>query len=70
MSAEAAQNLAIACAVLGLVCFMWPTMNKLLRGGPGGPATPAQALRSPLWWAGLVLTILALIFLGFAPDAG
>jgi hypothetical protein len=69
MSAGFTENLAVACAVLGLICFIWPTLRKLKRGGAAGPATPSQALRSPLWWGGLALSVLALILLGLASNA-
>jgi hypothetical protein len=66
-SAETLQNLALASAVIGPGCFVWPTVQRL-RGleAPSGRAT----FRSPVWWAGLLFTALALMLLGFASGAG
>jgi uncharacterized iron-regulated membrane protein len=68
MSAEMLQNLALACAVIGLGCFMWPALRRLKGGEP--PASAQAALRSPAWWAGLLFTALGAVLLGFASGAG
>jgi hypothetical protein len=67
MSAETVQNLAILSAVAGLVCFMWPTLRRLFDERAAQERT--ATLRSPLWWAGLIFTILALLLLRLAPGA-
>jgi hypothetical protein len=66
MSADTLQTVAVAFAIIGLICFVWPTFNRLKSGeAPAG----AAAFRSPLWWAGLGFTLLALILLWSAPGA-
>ena len=66
MSPDTVQTLAVVCAALGLACFVWPAFNRLKSGeAPAG----AAAFRSPVWWAGLGLTLLALILLWSAPGA-
>lgn len=59
--------LAFAAAFAGLACFLWPTIQRLRGGGEpsGAPAT----IRSPLWWAGFVLTALALMLQRMAASA-
>jgi hypothetical protein len=53
--------LAFAVALAGLTCFLWPSFQRL-SGRADATAQGAQkTIRSPLWWAGFVLTAIALM---------
>ncbi|MGL5363016.1 MAG: hypothetical protein ACRDBH_09060 [Bosea sp. (in: a-proteobacteria)] len=55
-----ATQLAYMLAFAGLACFLWPVIQRL-RGIETTESPESRAgLRSPLWWAGFVLTALAL----------
>jgi hypothetical protein len=56
------QQLSFVCAGLGLGCFLWPVIQRLRGKGTQEPQTLEQKfqLRSKLWWAGFLLTLLAL----------
>ncbi|WP_439496645.1 hypothetical protein [Bosea sp. (in: a-proteobacteria)] len=53
-------QIALGLGILGFACFAWPIMQRL-----SGKAAPealgsGKSLRSPLWWAGFVLTVAAI----------
>jgi hypothetical protein len=50
---------SILIALVGLGCFLWPVVQRL-RGVTAESPESRAGLRSPLWWAGFVLTALAL----------
>lgn len=52
-------NVSILIALLGLGCFLWPVVQRL-RGAAPESVESRAGLRSPLWWAGFVLTAVAL----------
>jgi hypothetical protein len=53
-------SLSVILALAGLGCFLWPVIQRL-RGITSDETPEIRAgLRSPLWWAGFVLTALAL----------
>lgn len=51
------QTLSLACGIAGFSCFAWPIVRRL-----SGHAEPAErsGMKSPLWWAGFLLTIAAI----------
>lgn len=53
-------HLSLFLAVAGLGCFLWPIVQRLRGAAPAETAEARAGLRSPLWWAGFVLTALAL----------
>jgi hypothetical protein len=54
--------LAIACAVAGFGCFLWPIIKRVSGRAPREErADGMSAMRTPLWWAGFLLTVLALL---------
>lgn len=59
MSPQTLTLAAFALALAGLACFLWPTIRRLR--GEATPAGPSATIRSPLWWAGFVLTAIALM---------
>lgn len=51
---------SILIALIGLGCFLWPIIQRV-RGSDEVETPESRAgLRSPLWWAGFVLTALAI----------
>jgi hypothetical protein len=54
------EHIALFLGILGFVCFAWPIMQRV--SGKAKPEQPGsgKSLRSPLWWAGFVLTIAAI----------
>lgn len=53
-------NLSVLLALAGLGCFLWPVVQRLRGLAPDESPETRAGLRSPLWWAGFVLTALAL----------
>lgn len=54
------EHIALGLGVAGLGCFAWPIVQRL--SGKTEPDEPGsgKSLRSPLWWAGFVLTAAAI----------
>lgn len=54
------EHIALALGILGLSCFAWPVLQRI--NGKASPEQPGsgKSLRSPLWWAGFILTIAAI----------
>jgi hypothetical protein len=53
---------AMAVAVAGFGCFLWPVIRRVSgRAPPEERADGMAAMRTPLWWAGFLLTLLALL---------
>lgn len=52
------QSVRSRCA--GLACFAWPIVMRLSGKGQAEPLGSGKSLRSPLWWAGFLLTIAAI----------
>jgi hypothetical protein len=59
------QQLAMLVALAGLGCIVWSVVQRYrgvdARGGKG--ESRADNPQTPLWWAGMVLTVVALIIL-------
>ncbi len=53
-------HIALGFGILGLGCFAWPIIQRV--SGRALPESPGsgRSLRSPLWWAGFVLTAAAI----------
>ncbi len=54
------EKIALGLGIVGLACFAWPIIQRV--SGRAAPEEPGsgKSLRSPLWWAGFVLTIAAI----------
>lgn len=54
------EQLALGLGILGFGCFAWPILQRI--SGKAQPEVPGSGrnLRSPLWWAGFVLTVAAI----------
>lgn len=54
------EQIALGLGIAGLGCFAWPILQRLQgKATPDKPGSGAS-LRSPLWWAGFVLTAAAI----------
>jgi hypothetical protein len=53
--------LSFAAAIAGLACFLWPSLRRLSGRTEAAPAGAGATIRSPLWWAGFLLTALAIM---------
>lgn len=60
MTPAVLSQIALALGGLGFACFAWPILQRIK--GNAQPEAPGsgKSLRSPLWWAGFVLTIAAI----------
>ena len=54
------EQIALGLGVLGLACFAWPIVQRLNGRAPAEPPGSGRSLRSPIWWAGFVLTVAAI----------
>ena len=54
------EHIALALGIVGFGCFAWPILQRI--SGKAAPSEPGSgsSLRSPLWWAGFVLTVAAI----------
>ncbi len=54
------EQLALGLGILGFGCFAWPILQRV--SGRASPEAPGSggSLRSPVWWAGFILTAAAL----------
>lgn len=53
-------QIAMVFGVVGLGCFAWPIVMRLTGKAQAEPLGSGKSLRSPLWWAGFLLTIAAI----------
>ncbi len=54
------EHIALGLGIVGFGCFAWPIMQRLNGKAPAEAPGSGKSLRSPLWWAGFVLTIAAI----------
>lgn len=66
MTPDLLNTTAFGLGILGLACFAWPILQRVSGKAPAEPAGSGRSLRSPLWWAGFVLTIAAIALQRFA----
>ena len=60
MTTPSLEQIALFLGIAGLACFAWPIMMRLFGKGQAEPLGSGKSLRSPLWWAGFLLTIAAI----------
>lgn len=54
-------NLVSLClGIAGFGCFAWPIIQRFNGKAPAEAPGSGKSLRSPLWWAGFVLTVAAI----------
>ena len=60
MTAPSLEQIALLLGIVGLGCFAWPIVMRLAGKAQAEPPGSGKSLRSPLWWAGFVLTVAAI----------
>ena len=60
MMTPSLEQIALLLGIVGLGCFAWPIVMRLSGKAQAEPPGSGKSLRSPLWWAGFLLTIAAI----------
>lgn len=60
MTTPSLEQIALLLGIVGLGCFAWPIVMRVSGKAPAEPLGSGKSLRSPLWWAGFLLTIAAI----------
>lgn len=60
MNADTLNLVALALGAVGFACFALPILRRLSGRAEAEPLGSGRSLRSPLWWAGFVLTVAAI----------
>ena len=60
LTPEILSHIALGLGVLGFACLTWPVVMRLTGRATAPQPAPGSSLRSPLWWAGFVLTVAAI----------
>jgi hypothetical protein len=53
-------EISLGLGAVGFTCFAWPIYQRLSGKTEAEPLGSGKSLRSPLWWAGFVLTVAAI----------
>jgi hypothetical protein len=53
-------EISLGLGGIGFACFAWPIYRRLTGQAEAEPLGSGKSLRSPLWWAGFVLTVAAI----------
>ena len=64
------EQIALLLGVAGFACFAGPVLMRLTGRGQAEPLGSGKSLRSPLWWAGFLLTIAAIFLQRMASQQG
>ncbi|PZU90127.1 MAG: hypothetical protein DI527_14925 [Chelatococcus sp.] len=64
------EYLALVLGVAGLACFAWPIFQRVSGRAPAEAPGSGRSLRSPLWWAGFLLTAAATFLQRMASQQG
>ena len=59
LTPEALNLISLALGVAGFACLAGPIALRLSGRMPA--EAPGKSLRSPLWWAGFVMTVAAIV---------
>ncbi len=60
MTTASLEQIALLLGIVGLGCFAWPIVMRLSGKAQAEEPGSGKSLRSPLWWAGFLLTIAAI----------
>jgi len=64
------EQIAIGLGILGLGCFVWPIVLRVSGKAPPEAPGSGSSLKSPLWWAGFLLTAAAIFLQRVASQQG
>jgi hypothetical protein len=51
----------LALGLVGFACLAWPIIQRLSGRAPAPEPGSTATLRSPLWWFGFTLTVIAIV---------
>ena len=60
LTPETLSLVALGLGLAGLACLAGPVILRLTGRSQAEPPGSGKSLRSPLWWAGFVLTVAAI----------
>lgn len=61
LTPEALNLISLGLGVAGFACLAGPVILRLSGRGVAEPPGSGKSLRSPLWWAGFVMTVAAIM---------
>ncbi len=61
LTPETLNLISLALGVAGFACLAGPIALRLTGRVPADPLGSGKSLRSPLWWAGFVMTVAAIV---------
>ncbi|TCR61709.1 hypothetical protein [Bosea sp. BK604] len=61
MDAATLNLLTLALGIVGFGCLAWPIFQRLSGRAPAPEPGSTASLRSPLWWLGFTLTVIAIV---------
>ncbi|CAM5200968.1 putative protein OS=Bosea thiooxidans OX=53254 GN=SAMN05660750_00149 PE=4 SV=1 [Bosea thiooxidans] len=64
------EQIALLLGIVGFACFAGPIVMRLTGRAQAEPFGSSKSLRSPLWWAGFLLTIAAIFLQRMASQQG
>ena len=70
LAPETLSLIALGLGVVGFASLAGPVVMRLPGRAPAEPPGSGRSLRSPLWWAGFVLTIAAIMLQRLAGQQG
>lgn len=70
MTTPSLEQIALLLGIVGLGCFAWPIVMRLSGKAQAEELGSGKSLRSPLWWAGFLMTIAAIFLQRIASQQG
>lgn len=61
LTPEALNLISLGLGVAGFACLAGPIVLRLSGRAQAEPLGSGKSLRSPLWWAGFVMTVAAIV---------
>ncbi|RDJ27145.1 hypothetical protein DWF00_09080 [Bosea caraganae] len=53
--------LTLGLGVVGFACLAWPIIMRVSGRAPAPEPGSTATIRSPLWWLGFTLTVIAIV---------
>ncbi|MBN9451084.1 MAG: hypothetical protein J0I42_03955 [Bosea sp.] len=70
LTSETLGQIALLLGIVGFGCLAWPIVMRLSGKEEAEPLGSGRSLRSPLWWAGFLLTVAAVFLQRIASQQG